>query len=73
MLRLLFAGCISDTRSRVKYLVIKKRENLERVCKILLEFKTKPSPPKESVKFKCQTWSEITNKLAKKWLDASSL
>ena len=27
---------------------------------------------KQSVKFKCQIWFEITNKFAKKYLDASS-
>ena len=31
--------------------------------------KTKPLPTKQSVKFKFQIWSEITKKLAKKWLD----
>ena len=41
--------------------------DLERV-KPLLEFKAKPLPPKQSVKFKCKIRSEIT----KKCLDASS-
>ena len=35
----------------------------KRVCK----------PQKQSAKFKCQTWFEITKKFAKKCLDASSL
>ena len=46
---------------------------LERVCKPLLGSKAMILPPKQSVKFKCQIWSEITIKLAKKCLDASSL
>ena len=43
------------------------------VCKPLLGFKAKPLPPKQSSKFKCQIWAEITKKFAKKRLDASSL
>ena len=44
-----------------------------RVCTPPLGSKTKYSPPKQSVKFKCQMWSEITNKFAKKCLNASNL
>ena len=43
------------------------------VCKPLLGYKAKPSPPKQSIKFKCQIWFEIIRKFAKKCLDASSL
>ena len=43
------------------------------VNKPLLGSTAKPLSPKQSVKFKCQILSEITKKLAKKWLDASSL
>ena len=46
---------------------------LKRGSKPLLRSKAKPSPPKQSVKCKCQIWSEITKKFAKKCLDASSL
>ena len=42
-------------------------------CKPLLGSKAKPSPPKQFVKFKCQIWFEITEKLAIRCLDASSL
>ena len=49
-----------------------EKKSLERVCKPLLGPKAKPSPPKQSVKFKCQVWFEITKKFAKKCLDASS-
>ena len=35
--------------------------------------KAKPSPPKQSVKFKCQIWSKITKNFAKNCLDVSSL
>ena len=49
------------------------RNDLERGCKPLLRSKTKPLPPKQYVKFKCQIWSEVTKMLAKKGLDASSL
>ena len=50
-----------------------KRKSLERVCKSLLEPKAKPLPLKQSVKLKCEIWSKITKKCAKKCLDASSL
>ena len=33
--------------------------------------KAKASPPKQSVKFKCQKWFEIAKKFAKKCLEAS--
>ena len=57
--KLVFAGCMC----------------LEGVCKTLslLGSQTKPSPLKLSVKFKCQIWPEITKKVAKECLDASSL
>ena len=35
--------------------------------------KAKPSPPKQSVKFKCKVWSKITKNFAKKCLDACSM
>ena len=47
-------------------------KGLERVYKPLLEYKAKLLPPKQSVKYKCQTWSKITRKFSKKCLDASS-
>ena len=67
MLKLIFAGCIAETGPSVRYLVKEEREGLERVCKLLLESKAKPLPPKQYAKFKCQIWSEKTKKLAKKW------
>ena len=50
-----------------------KRKGLGKVCKPLLGSKPKPSLPKQSVKFKCKKWAEMTKKFAKKHLDASSL
>ena len=50
-----------------------KRKGLQRVCKLLLESKTKPLLPKQSVKFKCQIGSEIIKKFGKKCLGAFSL
>ena len=50
-----------------------KGNDLERVCEPLFGSKAKPLPPKQSVKFECKIWSEITKKFAKKCLDASSL
>ena len=49
-----------------------KGNDLERVCKPLLRSEAKPLLPKQSVKFKCKIWSEITKNFAKKCLDASS-
>ena len=49
------------------------KKGLERVCKPLSISIAKPSPPKLSIKFKRQIWSEITKQFAKKCLDASSL
>ena len=43
---------------------------LKRVFKPSLESKAKPSPPQQFVKCKCQIWSKITKKFAKKCLDA---
>ena len=40
---------------------------------LFLGAKAKPLPSKQSVKFKCQIWSEITEKFAKKCLDVSRL
>ena len=54
----------------VKYL---KEEGMERACKLLLGFKTKPSPLKQSFKFECKILAEMTKSFAKKCLDASSL
>ena len=61
--------CASECKVRNE----EKKKGLKRVCKLSLGSKAKPSPPKPSVKFKCQIWSEITKELAKKCLDASSL
>ena len=36
-----------------------KEKGLERVCKPLLESNAQPSPPKQSVKFECQTQPEL--------------
>ena len=47
------------TRPSVRYLM---REEKQRVCKLLLGSKAKPSPPKQSVAIKCQIWSENTKK-----------
>ena len=70
---MIYSVCKCDTQPSVRYLMGGKRKGLGRVCKPLLRFKAKPSPPKQSVKFKCQIWFKITKKLAKKCLDASSL
>ena len=50
-----------------------ERKGLERVCKLLLESKAKPLPPKQSIKFKCQKWFEIAKKFDKKCLNAPRL
>ena len=65
--------CKCDMCPSVKYLMREEQKGLERVCRQLLGFKEKPSSLKLSIKFKCQIWSKITKKLAKKCLDASSL
>ena len=70
---MIYSVCKCDTRLSVRYLIRAKKKGLERVCKPLWKFKVKPSPPKQSVKFKCQIWCEITKKFAIKCLDASSL
>ena len=66
--------CRCDTRPSVRYLM---REKKRMICKVfskpLTEFKARPLPPKQSVKFKCKISSEITSKFANKSLDASSL
>ena len=59
-------------RPSVRYLMRKKKKNLEKVCKQLLESRAKPLPLKQSVKFKCQIWFQITKKFTKKCPDASS-
>ena len=41
-----------------------EKKRLERVCQLLLEFKAKLSPQKQSAKFKCQIWSDINKKSA---------
>ena len=48
-------------------------KGLERVFKLILRSKANFLPVKQSVKFKCKIWSEITKKFAKKRQDASSL
>ena len=48
------------------------KEKKERVCRQLLEFNAKPSPPRDFVKFQFQIWSGITKKIAKRCLDGSS-
>ena len=52
---------------------MEEEKGIERVYKPLLGSKTKPLPSKQSVKFKCQIWAEMTNKFPKKSLNASSL
>ena len=50
-----YSVCKCNTRLSVRYLMTeRKRNGLERVCKPLLGSKAKPSPPKQSVKFKWQ-------------------
>ena len=80
MPRLFFAGDICDIQCLpVSYVSECKAGNkgekkgLERVCKPSLGSKSKPTPTKPSVKFKCSIWSEITKKFDKKCLDVSSL
>ena len=71
MPRLFFAGCIGDTCQSLKYLV---REEKKRFGEGLsLGSTANISPLKQSVKFKCQIRFEITKKVAKKCLDASTL
>ena len=45
---------------------------MKKVCKRLLGSKAKPFSPKQSVKFTCQIWSEITKKFDKNCLDVFS-
>ena len=61
-------------RPSVKYLIRKQKERLGEglQCKSLLKSKAKP-PPKQSARYKCQIWPEITKKFTKTCLDASSL
>ena len=74
MPRLFYAGCIGDTCPSVRYLMKEETERFQKtICKPLLESKAKLSPQKSVEKFKCQIWSDIARKLAKKCLDASSL
>ena len=58
---------------QVQYASECKVPNEGEKSKPILGSKATPSPPKQSVKFKNQVWHEITKKLAKKCLDASSL
>ena len=69
---MIYSVCKCDTRSSVRYLTREEKKGLEIVFKPLLGSKAKPSPPKLPVKFKCQIRFEITKKLVKKCLDASS-
>ena len=69
---MIYSICKCDMLPSVRYLMREERERSDRVCKPLLESKANPSPPKQSVEFKCQTWPEIIKKLAKKCLDESS-
>ena len=78
--RLFFVGDIGDIqRLQVQFAFEckvpneKKKEIWKRFSKPLLESKTKPLLPKQSVKFKCKIWPEITSRFANKSLDASSL
>ena len=67
---MIYSVCKCYMRPSVRYLT---REEKERFAKDFWNLKATPLPPKQSVKFKCQIWSEITNKFSKKCLDASSL
>ena len=80
--RLFFAGDIGDLhlRLQVRYASESKVSNdrgtksLERVCKSVLGSKAKPSPPKQSVNFKCQIWSKILrNLLRSAWMRLACL
>ena len=79
MPRLFFPGVIGDTqRLQMRHafegkIPNEKGKGLERVGNLLLRSKAKSLPSKQSKKFKCQIWPKITNKIAKKCLDVSSL
>ena len=71
---MIYSVCKYDTRPSVRYLTREEKERFEKLfASGFYKSKAKPLFPKESMKFKCQIWSEITNKFAKKCLDASSL
>ena len=71
MPRLFFTGVIGDIqRLQVRYSSERKVPKERGKVKI---WKAQPSPPKQSVKFKCKIWSKITKKFVKNCLDASSL
>ena len=72
MPRLFFIGCIGETQPSVNYLMREKKERFGKGFKPLSESEAKPSPPEQSVKFKCQIWFKITKKCAKKCLDVPS-
>ena len=70
----IYSVCKCDTRLSVKCLMGWEVESFGQGWHaILLEFKAKPWPRKQSVKFKCQIWFKATKKFAKKCLDMSSL
>ena len=82
MSRLFFTGAIGDIQHlEARYAFECKEPNNEGgkekvwrgFCKSFLGSKAIPSPPKQFVKFKYQIWFEITEKLAIRCLDASSL
>ena len=72
---MIYSVCKCNTHLSLRYLMREKKERFGEgfVTRYLLGSKAKPSPPKQSVKLKCQIWSKITKKFAKKCLDASSL
>ena len=65
--RLFFAECIGDIHQSAKYLMKEEKERFGEG--LSLGSTAKLSPPKQSVKFKCQIWFEITKIFAKKCLE----
>ena len=70
---MIYSTCKCDARPSVRYLTRGGKKKFGEGLKPLLGSKAKPSPPKQSVKFKRQIWFEINRKFSKKFLDVSSL
>ena len=79
MPRLSFAGDIGDIQHlKLRYafdckVTDKEGKAWKGFVSRIWNLKAQPLLPKQSVNFKCQIWFEITKKLFKKCLDASSL
>ena len=69
---MIYSICKCDTRLSVRYLMREEKERFGEGLQADIGISSKAFVSKQSVKFKCQIWFEITNKFAKKYLDASS-